>query len=198
MGTTGSLPRTDDASVLEREVVRYLDTVSAPPEDDTARWSRAPSVKRILLPFSGLEPSQAALAATVELCGAFDARVRVLHLREWDQCRGTRFFLESTAEARELVRDAASQLQVSGVPAEAAVRDVHRARLAQAILAESGEFGAHLIVLGARSRRLVTALIVGSTSHEVTRGAHCPVVLVHPARHKRWSRQRASAGPRTS
>lgn len=135
---------------------------------------------RILLPYDQTEPAQRAVESTRELARALKASVRVIHLRIWDPCRGGRMFLETKEEALRLTREAVIRLRSDGIATAGVNRIAKRTCIADEILAEARDFGANAIVLGARRRRLLVSMLLGSISHSVMRRANCPVILVHP------------------
>lgn len=52
---------------------------------------------------------------------------------------------------------------------------------ASGILAVADDIGADLIVTGSRGRGAITSVVLGSVSTEILHGAHCDVLVVHPA-----------------
>lgn len=148
------------------------------PEADGGRGD-APR-RRILLPYADTEPGKHALEATVDLSTALHADVRVLHVRQWDGCRGGRLFLETREESLVVTRHAVKWLQRQGVAASGVVRIARRAYVPDSIIAEAESCDATTIVLAARLRRILVAALVGSISFRVSRRTARPVILLHP------------------
>lgn len=137
-----------------------------------------PGRTRVLAPYSATRASEAALDVAAELGRALPAEVWVLYVRAWDPVRGGRIFIETRGEAHAVASVAVQRLRRLGVTAKARVRDSSRARIAQAILAESEAVGAHSIVLGTHARGPLSAVLQGSTSLTVARHSTRPVLLV--------------------
>jgi nucleotide-binding universal stress UspA family protein len=52
---------------------------------------------------------------------------------------------------------------------------------ASGILTVAEDIGADLIATGSRGRGAITSAVLGSVSTEILHGAHCDVLVVHPA-----------------
>jgi nucleotide-binding universal stress UspA family protein len=168
-----------DCASLAEEAAVFLRKETRDPEDGGAGGSGGDRT-RILLPYDDTEAAHRALESTRELAAGLNASVRVIHVRTWDLCRGGRMFLETREESLRLTRAALVRLRREGIAAAGVIRIAKRTRVPDEILAEARSFGANAIVLGARRRRLLASLLLGSVSHSVLRRANCPVILVHP------------------
>jgi len=168
-----------DCAYLAEEAAAFLRDEARFPEDG-GPGDRGGAQTRILLPYDDTESAHRALESTRELATGLNASVRVIHVRAWDPCRGGRMFLETREEALYLTRAALARLRSDGIATAGVIRIAKRTRVADEILAEARYFGANAIVLGARRRRLLVSLLLGSVSYSVMRRANCPVILVHP------------------
>lgn len=149
------------------------------PEEPTplAPGGGGPGGLRVILPYSGSGAAERAVAAMIQLAPSLRAEVRVLHVREFETCRGARFFLTTQGEALRLVDGAVSQLRRRGVAATGVVRPARWGDAAGAIVDEARRAGASLILLGAHRRRLVDRLRP-NVVRRVLRHAPCGVLVV--------------------
>ncbi|HEX9096002.1 MAG TPA: universal stress protein [Candidatus Dormibacteraeota bacterium] len=79
---------------------------------------------------------------------------------------------------RELVDDVVKELRAVRVKANGEVRSGKRNEIADEILRAATRLASEMILMGSRARGELTGLLLGSVSHEVAMGAHCPVVIV--------------------
>jgi nucleotide-binding universal stress UspA family protein len=125
--------------------------------------------------------SERVVKVAAQLAVAIGARVRVVHFREVEAGRMGPSWSEPAADARELTKRAMAQVRECGVAqVSGCVRPVHARFVAEAIAAEAADWGAHLIVTGARWRNRVASLLFGGTSNAIMRLGPCPVVVVTP------------------
>jgi nucleotide-binding universal stress UspA family protein len=137
-----------------------------------------PGRTKVLVPYSASTAADAALGVAADLSKALPAEVWVLYVRAWDPVRGGRIFLETEGEAHAVAAAAVQRLRRLGVSAKARVREASRGRIADAIIAEGEDLGAHSIVLGTHARGPFATAFRGSTSLSVARRATRPVLLV--------------------
>ncbi len=166
-----------DAGALIDEISSYLQTQPAEPSPATIRQGWSPTPLRVLLPYSGSEESDRSLEATAQFAQLMAAEVRVVHVREYDDCRGSRFFLDSHEQVIQLVLDAVSRLRRRGVTATGIVRNAPRGAVPNAILQEASDSKVSLILLGAHRRR-IRDLACPNVVRRVLRKAACPVLVV--------------------
>lgn len=166
-----------EAADLMEEISSYLESQPAEPGPATGAQGWSPPPVRILLPHSGSEESGCSLEAAVQFAQLMAAEVRVVHVREYDICRGARFFLDSQEEAVRLTLDAVSRLRRRGVAATGIVRNAPRGAVPDAILEEASDSKVSLIFLGAHHRRFVDFLFP-NVVRRVLRKAACPVLVV--------------------
>lgn len=95
--------------------------------------------------------------------------------------------MSGVARDSEAARQAMAEFVTSGVPGglgyrgNTEARAVAGAHAAEAILRETEAERAGLIVMGTRGRGALGRAILGSTAHDVLRGAHVPVAIVPPS-----------------
>jgi nucleotide-binding universal stress UspA family protein len=147
---------------------------STTPDQDGA----APDRRRVLVPYCGTRTAEAALETAADWCHALAAEAWVLYVRPWDPVRGGRNFLETPAEARAVAQVAVGRLRGRGVSASGVVRDASRGRISDTIVAEAEALGACSIVMGTPVRRVLSEVLLGSTSLAVARRSPRPVILV--------------------
>jgi nucleotide-binding universal stress UspA family protein len=102
---------------------------------------------------------------SIVVSGSRQSETRVLHNREYEA-------------ARELVDDIVRDLAAAGVMAKGHVRTCAAGKVAEKLLGYSASTEPDLIVMGSRARGELTGLLLGSVSHDVAKGAVCPVVIV--------------------
>jgi len=166
-----------DGSRLVEEAVAYLQHQEELGEPD--RSTTPQPRKPVLLAYAGSEPERRLLETVASLSYRLGDEVSVFHVREYDICRGSRFFLETPAEAASLTLDAVSRLQRAGIAASGVVCNENRSNVAQAILDEASKIGACAILLCGRLSGVLMAALFGSVSRRIVRRSSCPVVLVN-------------------
>lgn len=181
--TTGSCPA-EGLSELFNEIAAYLAFRPGDPQcgsdepGTTSAWGGDPKGIRILLPYSGSEAADRAVAAMLGLAQSLRAEVRVLHVREYDTCRGARFFLETKGEGAALVHAAVSRLRRRGVAATGIVRDARRGCAADAVVDEAARSNASMVLVGAHRRRWPADFVRPNVVRRVLRRAPCAVLVV--------------------
>jgi nucleotide-binding universal stress UspA family protein len=138
---------------------------------------RAVQVRRILVPLTLAPLGEAKLPFAESLARTYGAEMVLLHVLR----RTSRDDEDASPEeerAAAYLEMLAAPLHACGVHAHGIVRV--GANVADAIVAEAREQQADLIVLGADVRRGVDRALHGSVADEVSRRAHCPVLLVQP------------------
>ena len=83
--------------------------------------------------------------------------------------------------ARQMLAEAKALAAAADIESETSVREVTRARIADALIAEATESGCDLIVMGTHGRRGFSRVALGSDADMVVRSSTIPVLLVrHP------------------
>lgn len=188
-------------SSLFDEIATFLRSHPADPTPRTA-GAGGPSELRVLLPYSGSDAADRAVTALVQLAPSLRAEVRVLHVREFDTCRGARFFLESQREALELVHSAVSRLRRRGLAATGVVRTARWGHAPTAIVDEADRSAVSMILLGTHRRRSLLDRVRPNVVRRVLRQASCAVLVVGtdppPGVTRRGARRGGGSGPGVS
>ncbi|UGQ14420.1 universal stress protein [Yinghuangia sp. ASG 101] len=141
--------------------------------------------KHILVAVDATAESAGVLAHTAALAVSQDAAVRVLHIQAVDVVGGGTLGVvqaEPDDEARRIVTDAVETLRAAGVSnAEGWAGETLRSDVADTVVKHAREYGADLLVLGARRHQGLAAMFLGSVSDTVVHSAPCPVLLVPEA-----------------
>jgi nucleotide-binding universal stress UspA family protein len=132
---------------------------------------------RILVPTDGSPTADAAMAEAIELAGAFDAEINVLHVidsRQYDTSIESAVApLEAEGEAYvERLEETAAD---ADVPVATAIRVGRPARL---ILEYADEHDVDLVVMGTRGRGGLQHRLLGSVTDYVVTHAAVPVHVV--------------------
>ena len=142
---------------------------------------------RILLATDGSEEAELAALRAVDLAGATDSELHVVHvgvvpifLKSYPGTLGyVRKLYEQIEEvSRELLRKQSWRVKAAGGAVAGAHLRMGEVDLEIVALAE--ELGADLIVMGSRGLGGVRRALMGSVSDSVVRHAHCPVLVVRP------------------
>ena len=100
---------------------------------------------------------------------------------------------------RAVTQVAVGRLRAAGVSASGVVRNASRGRISDTIVAEAEALGACAIVMGTPVRRVLSEVLLGSTSLAVARRSPRPVILVKAPRRPAISqRPRRPVPPSTS
>jgi nucleotide-binding universal stress UspA family protein len=153
-----------------------------PPKPDSGDVGGARPVLRVLLPYSGSDVADFAIEAMIELAPLLTSEVRVLHVREFDDCRGARFYRRPQQEALALTHDAVVRLRKRAVAATGIVRSARREDVARAILAEAEASNASMILVAAHARRTPLDLLRHDVVRYVLRRSSRPVTVVNATR----------------
>lgn len=139
---------------------------------------------RILCPIDGSAASAHAVSFAVSLAREADGLVTLLHVveplpRGWDEgpVDDRAYRQEAEARAAQLLRDAVSSEVREWCRIDERV--AYGAPKAQ-ILECASAVDADIIVMGVRGRGALDVFAFGSTTSDVIRRAHCPIVAVHP------------------
>jgi nucleotide-binding universal stress UspA family protein len=134
----------------------------------------APQGWKILVATDGSQSAERAVAAAAELPWPEGSEVRVISVV--DPLEG---MLETIAAHRarseKVLADARARVEKGGLPASSSLVV---GRPARTILDAASDWGAGVIVVGARGLGAVRALLVGSVSSAVARAAACSVLVV--------------------
>lgn len=181
---TGTLapspPRPHGAShELIDEIAAFLQT--QPPDPDSGVGGAGRGL-RVLLPYSGSDVANCAIEAMIELAPVLTSEVRVLHVREFDDCRGVRFYVRPQQDALALMHDAVVRLRRRAVAATGIMRSARREDVARAILAEADASNASMILLASPARRPLLHLLRHDVVRYVLRRTGRPVIVVKATR----------------
>jgi nucleotide-binding universal stress UspA family protein len=142
---------------------------------------------RILLATDGSEEAELATVRAVDLAGATDSELHVVHvgvvpifLKSYPGTLGYygKLCEEIEAVSRELLRKQSWRVKAAGGTVAGAHLRMGEVDLEIVALAE--ELQADLIVMGSRGLGGVRRALMGSVSDSVVRHAHCPVLVVRP------------------
>ena len=144
---------------------------------------------RVLLAYDGSPGAAEAIALAEVIAWPTDSVLRVVSVIEpiitpisgpWD--RGTAVAPELdaaiTAYTRESMREVVERLGAPGRSVEGAVL---RGRAASALIDDSRDFRADLVIVGSRGHATIASLLLGSVSSEVVDHASCPVLVARAA-----------------
>lgn len=139
--------------------------------------------QRILVAVDATPESADVLAAVADLAKPLGAQVRVLHVQTVDVVDGGSAggFVEeeSDTEAKKVVTDAVDKLRAAGVAeVEGWAGETLRSDIPNAVLDQAKDYGADVLVLGARRYHGLARLFLGSVSDAIVHRAPCPVLLV--------------------
>jgi nucleotide-binding universal stress UspA family protein len=146
---------------------------------------------RILLATDGSEEAELATVRAVDLAGATDSELHVVHvgvvpifLKSYPGTLGYygKLCEEIEAVSRELLRKQSWRVKAAGGTVAGAHLRMGEVDLEIVALAE--ELQADLIVMGSRGLGGVRRALMGSVSDSVVRHAHCPVLVVRPEKQR--------------
>jgi nucleotide-binding universal stress UspA family protein len=135
---------------------------------------------KILAAIDGLEYSDKALPAAIEIGKKFDSEVRVIHVVEHDRGRSAAYALETPAEATRMVADAVKVVKDAGLVAKGELVDRAAGRVAEAIAEYALENGIDLIVMGSRGLSDAQGFLRGSVTHRVMQLVEMPILIARP------------------
>jgi nucleotide-binding universal stress UspA family protein len=142
---------------------------------------------RILLATDGSEEAELAALRAVDLAGATDSELHVVHvgvvpifLKSYPGTLGYygKLYEQIEEVSRELLRKQSWRVKAAGGTVAGAHLRMGEVDLEIVALAE--ELQADLIVMGSRGLGGVRRALMGSVSDSVVRHAHCPVLVVRP------------------
>lgn len=145
--------------------------------------------KSIIIGIDGSEASDRALRIACRIAKESGSKLQIVHtprdetvVYAADAISG--FYVGPNAAQQELLREAAEKLseRALAVAAEAGVETVEahigHGDPAQDVLNRADEAGADLIVTGRRGLGNFSALVLGSTSHQISKHAKCACLTV--------------------
>jgi nucleotide-binding universal stress UspA family protein len=160
--------------------------MTIPAVAETPASSEGKPFDPILCPSDFSRSCSKALKLALSIREQTGARLILLHVLQWPAFAGGMLPLpvvaEINADADDWRREAMATLE-QGLPEDARSRCRHTAmvvpgRPSQTILRIAQEEHAGLIVMGVQSRGTIDRLLFGSTTREVIRAAHCPVLSI--------------------
>ena len=139
--------------------------------------------KKILVPVDFSEHSVAALETAVELAGAFDAKLHLLHCYQIQPGGISPYGIAIPSSYFTAIRDAAAQQladwQEKHLPAEIPVDASMMSEVpSKSIVKTAKEIDADLVVMGTRGLSGFKHVLLGSIAERTIRLAPCPVMTV--------------------
>lgn len=145
--------------------------------------------KRILIGMDGSAHAEHALEHAIALARALGAALRIVHVVDMGWLPAApelgvdfaRIMAAKRSEAENLLAAAVVAARAAGVAAQTRLSETAAPgqQPAAALIEEASAWGADLVVLGARGRRGVERLLLGSVADGVARRSSIPVLLVH-------------------
>lgn len=170
--------RDADACALIDEISSYLHSLPTTGAPTELGGGSDPHRIRVLLPYSGSAEAERAVDEMIRMASVLRAEVRVLHVRQYDTCRGARFFLSCQEEAVRLTVDAVSRLRRRGIAATGVVRGAPMSKVGHVIVKEAIESHVSMILIGAHRRRFPLDYLRRDVVRAVLRRASCAVLVV--------------------
>jgi nucleotide-binding universal stress UspA family protein len=135
--------------------------------------------KTIVLAVDAARHVQAAADMARELSRDSGDRVVVLHVHEFAVGRFGRIRVDcADGEGEQLVAGLVNEMRAAGITAEGDIREAEFGHISRRILEVADDYDARMVVLGARGRRDLPHLPLGSVSHRLLHAAHRPVLIV--------------------
>ncbi len=143
--------------------------------------------ERILVPVDGSPTSGAGLDEAIRLAKLTGAQLRLLHVVDPMPISlgagaygmaGTDVLTVLEDAGRTILQSAREQVAAAGIAVDTALVGPLGGRVSDHIVAQCGDWGADLIVLGTHGRRGVGRMLLGSDAEQVLRSAAVPVLLV--------------------
>ncbi len=142
--------------------------------------------QRILVPVDGSDISATGLREAMRLARDQHAKLRLVHvvneLAVIAAYEGTLYSAELLQTLRDtgnkILAQAADQVRSAGLQVETALLEAFGGHAGDAIVKDSQEWPADIIVLGTHGRRGMARLLMGSDAEQVVHHATVPVLLV--------------------
>ena len=146
-------------------------------------------IKSIVVGIDGSEASERALRLACAIAKQFGAALQIIHTPRDETVTYAAeaisgFYVGANAAHQDLLREAAEKLieKAQGIATEEGLDNVeaHVAHgdPARDVLDRAKAASADLIVTGRRGLGDLGALVLGSTSHQISKHAHCPCLTV--------------------
>jgi nucleotide-binding universal stress UspA family protein len=163
-------------------LVRDLRELGGPGHVDYDSFDDDGRFHRVLVRIDSYGRARNALGLAVRMGRTTGAQLRFVHPRIWDPVgprRTGRFYCETSEEATVALAEVVARAWACNIEASGVVVDAERPRTAAAILTEASAWDADVILLTRRTPRFVNFGFWDRVSRQVTRGAPCPVLVVH-------------------
>lgn len=146
--------------------------------------------EKILVPLDGSEHSMCALEKAVQIAKKFDGKITLIHVYSFSSfvITPTQPFAITPTQVRKYVHairkygasiivdgEKKVKAEAKGIKVETVLRVGHAVN---EIVDEARDGKYDLIVMGARGKSKIREILMGSVSHNVTRHAPCPVLIV--------------------
>lgn len=136
--------------------------------------------EKILVPLDGSENSLHALEKAVEIAKKFDSKITLINIYSISIFRLTpsqvyESGIELWKSGEAILTDGEKIAKAQGVQVEKMLKE---GNIAEEILKTTKEGNFDLIVIGAKGMSKMKEILLGSVSHEVTKKAPCPVLIV--------------------
>jgi nucleotide-binding universal stress UspA family protein len=135
-------------------------------------------MKHILCPIDGSEPAKRAVAVAAVIAVRMQARLTILHIRDYVIGRGGVYDSSSPEDSKKYLAEA-KMIASTAACKDLATKSLRARDPAHAILDFAEKSDADHIVLGAAGKGVMKSFLLGSVSSEVVRKAYCPVTVVH-------------------
>lgn len=141
---------------------------------------------QILVPLDSSYTSQASLKEAQRFALELHAKIRLVHVVDLAQFAWNGNELAHLSEfghtlyqmGKQILNEAALLFSQAGLEAEASLLESWEGSPAKAIIEESRNWGADLIVMGTHGYSGLTHMILGSVAESVVRHARVPVLLI--------------------
>ena len=143
--------------------------------------------QRILVPIDGSTPSNQGLNEAIKLALLTGARLRLIHVMGSliyatgfgvDGDYNGDLILRMEEAGKQVLEDGKTRATAAKLEVDSLLIDGLGMRVSEAVIQQTKEWGADLIVIGTHGRRGANRLLLGSDAEQIMRLAPVPVLLV--------------------